>query len=414
VRKLLIIVLILPLAFTLQAQQENCILKTPQVTIHFGADGPVSQNNNSVPSRYGRVDGYCPTDGHYVYTPYTSRCFRDDWQTLEEDHTAGDVNGNMLLINSSPYSGAFFRTTINGLKAGTKYEFSTWMMNVCRITEKCPFPLLPDITIQLQTLTGKTIAQLSTGEVERVESPRWTQYNFMFTTPASETSLEIIMVNHNPGGCGNDFAMDDITFRECVPPPPPARKAAAAKKPIAKKTVAPPAAKKPPVKKPAATTPKKTVSKPPVKLPAKRPVIPVTKDTLAIAPPEVRKKPVLPPPPRVLTARANTLVRRIKIDAGNIKVDLFDNGEIDDDTVTIYHNNRLLVSKARLSQKPVTLNIKVNKDQAYHELVMVAENLGSIPPNTSLMIVTAGATRHEVFISSSKQKNAKVVLELKE
>jgi hypothetical protein len=241
----------------------------------------------------------------------------------------------------------------------------------------------------------------------------------MFTTPSSETSLEIIMVNHNPGGCGNDFAMDDITFRECVPPPPPARKASAPTKPLAKKTVAPPAAKKPAVKKPtakkpAATAPKKALSKSPVKPPAKRPVIPVTKDTLAIAPPEIKKKPVLPPPPRVLTARANTLVKRIKMDAGNIKVDLFDNGEIDDDTVTIYHNNRLLISKARISQKPVTLNIKMNKDQAYHELVMVAENLGSIPPNTSLMIVTAGTTRHEVFISSSKQKNAKVVLELKD
>jgi hypothetical protein len=45
---------------------------------------------------------------------------------------------------------------------------------------------------------------------------------------------------------------------------------------------------------------------------------------------------------------------------------------------------------------------------------MVAENLGSIPPNTALMIVTAGAKRDEVFISSSKQKNAKVVLDLKE
>lgn len=413
-RKLLLIVLYLSLAFTLQAQQENCILKTPQVTIHFGADGPVSQKNNSVPARYGRVDGYCPSDGHYTYTPYTTRCFRDDWFTLEEDHTAGDVNGNMLLINSSPYSGAFFRTTINGLKSGTKYEFSTWMMNVCRITEKCPFPLLPDITIHLQTLTGKTIAQLNTGEVQRVESPRWTQYNFMFTSPAAETSLEIIMVNHNPGGCGNDFAMDDITFRECVPPPPPVKKAAAANKSIVKKTVSSPVAKKPAVKKPVATAPKKTVSKPAVKPPAKKPVIPVTKDTLAIAPPEVKKKPVLPPPPRVLTARANTLVKRLEIEAGNIKVDLFDNGEIDGDTVTIYHNNRLLVSKARLSQEPVTLNIKVNKDQPHHELVMVAENLGSIPPNTSLMIVTSGDTRQEVFISSSKQKNAKVVLELKE
>src|SRR5687768_16550614 len=414
------IIPIFAIALSTEAQRENCILKTPQVTIHFGA-GHVSESNNMVPARYGRVGGYCPTDGHYTYSSYTSECFRNDWFTLAEDHTPGDANGNMLLINSSPFSGLFFKTTVKGLKPGTKYEFATWMMNLCRITEKCPFPLLPDITIQLQTTAGKPIAQLSTGEVTRVESPRWTQYNFLFNTPASETALEIVMINHSPGGCGNDFAMDDITFRECIPPPPP-QKQLSKSKPLAKKTVTPPVVKKA-VTPPAANKPsaapkpvvKKRVTPPVVKKPAaksvkkpvaKPPVIPVTKDTISILPPENRKKIVMPPPPRVLTARSNTLVKQIATEAGNIRIDLFDNGEIDDDTVTIYHNNKLLVSKARLSQKPVTLNVSVSRQQPHHELVMVAENLGSIPPNTSLMIVTAGAKRYEVFISSTKQKNA--------
>ncbi len=79
---------------------------------------------------------------------------------------------------------------------------------------------MPDITIHLQTPDGKNVAQLSTGEVLRVTSPKWTQYQFLFTTPPSATTLNLIMVNSAPGGCGNDFAMDDITFRECVIPPP--------------------------------------------------------------------------------------------------------------------------------------------------------------------------------------------------
>jgi hypothetical protein len=45
---------------------------------------------------------------------------------------------------------------------------------------------------------------------------------------------------------------------------------------------------------------------------------------------------------------------------------------------------------------------------------MVAENLGSIPPNTSLMVITTRNKRYEVFISSTEQKNAKVILDLKE
>jgi hypothetical protein len=48
----------------------------------------------------------------------------------------------------------------------------------------------------------------------------------------------------------------------------------------------------------------------------------------------------------------------------------------------------------------------------HHELVMVADNLGSIPPNTSLMVVTANNKRYEIFISSSEQKNAKIILDL--
>jgi hypothetical protein len=248
VRKLTLIIPILAFASTTEAQRENCILKTPQITIHFGAAAPVSESTNMVPARYTRVSHYCPSDGYYTYTPNTSKCFRDDWHTLTEDHTPGDVDGNMLLINSAPSGGTFFKTAVSGLKPTTQYEFSMWMINVCKITDKCPFPLLPDITIRLQTLAGKVISQLGIGEVARVESVRWTQYNFMFTTPASETSLEILMVNHNPGGCGNDFAMDDITFRECIPPPPK-------KTPVVARSVTQPATK--PVKKP--------VSKPAVK-----------------------------------------------------------------------------------------------------------------------------------------------------
>ncbi|MBD0289520.1 MAG: hypothetical protein ICV79_29490, partial [Flavisolibacter sp.] len=58
--------------------------------------------------------------------------------------------------------------------------------------------------------------------------------------------------------------------------------------------------------------------------------------------------------------------------------------------------------------------ITIDAAHPHHELVMVAENLGSIPPNTSLMIITTGTQRYEVFISSTEQKNAKVAFDLKE
>ena len=73
----------------------------------------------------------------------------------------------------------------------------------------------------------------------------------------------------------------------------------------------------------------------------------------------------------------------------------------------------MIVSHAGLSSKPVTFKIKVDDKNPLHELVMVADNLGSIAPNTSLMVITTKYKRYEEFISSTEQKNAKVLINLK-
>ena len=399
-KEAVILWLLFSLTFQSKAQPSNCEFKNPLITIHFGSGTVRDLNSNSL-SGYERVRSSCPSDGYYTYTASTSDCFGGDWQTLPEDHTPGDADGNMLLVNSSDNPGTFFRTAVSGLKGGTTYEFAVWMMNVCRISDKCPFPLLPNITIRLQTEGGKIVARFNTGEVMRREAPRWTRYQAVFVTPPSETTLVLVMTNNKPGGCGNDFAMDDITFRECVKPPP-----------IVK-----------PKPKPAVVTKKQTVTaKPAVKktTPVKSgpkigPIIKPQKDSALSSIPVLKRKPVvLPPPPAALRTRTNALVKQIETETGEIRIDLYDNGEIDGDTVSIYHNNTLLVAHARLTQKPVTFRIAVDANHPHHELVMVAENLGSIPPNTSLMFITAGSKRYQVFISSTEQKNAKVILSLKE
>ncbi len=385
----------------MKAQNTNCSFKQPLITINFGTEN-VSDLNSAEPPTYQRVTSSCPTDGHYTYASYTSDCFRGDWQTLLEDHTPRDVSGNMMLVNASRSSGTFLTTTVNGLKSGTTYEFGVWMMNVCKISEKCPFPLLPNITIRLQTGAGKTIAQFGTGELMRREAPYWTQYRALFATPPSATALILTMINNAPGGCGNDFALDDITFRECVKPtvvvtaapkaPAVVKRQPAASKPVVKKQTPAPVKRQAPIRQ---------IEKPGIDLPGRTtPVLP-------------QKPTAFPAPPPALTGRANPVVKQIETEAGEIRLDLYDNGEIDGDTVTIYHNNILLVAQARLSQKPISFQITVDAAHPHHELIMVANNLGSIPPNTSSMIITTGTKRYEVFISSTEQKNAKIVLDLK-
>jgi hypothetical protein len=117
--------------------------------------------------------------------------------------------------------------------------------------------------------------------------------------------------------------------------------------------------------------------------------------------------------PKVIKDRENTLVKKLTTAAKEIKIDLYDNGEIDNDTITVFHNNELIASNRRLSATPISFTIKIDKENPRHEFVMVAENLGSIPPNTATMVITAGNKRYELFLTSTEQKNAVVVIEYK-
>lgn len=101
-------------------------------------------------------------------------------------------------------------------------------------------------------------------------------------------------------------------------------------------------------------------------------------------------------------------IREIRVDTGSIRLDFYDNGEIDGDTVSVMLNNAVLVSKQRLALKPITVEVKIDLDHREQEVTMVGENLGTIPPNTALLIVTAGSKRYQLYLTSTGKKNAQV------
>ena len=391
------ILIILPFVFAATAQPAGCVFKSPSVTIDFGK-GNIGDLNRDDLYSYQRVPGSCPQDGYYSFAAHTSRCFRDDWHTLSEDHTAGDVDGNMLLVNAGRQGSVFLNTPISGLKSNTVYELCLWLMNLCKPSEKCPYPLLPNLNVRLETPEGKIVASVLTGEVRRVPDPQWAAYRTYFTTPPSTSTLMLIMSDNNPSGCGNDFALDDITFRECV-------------KQIAQSTT--PAKTTVTKKSTTSKSPPKKITTPQEKKVKVTPVITRKADPTSTTITVVQQPQKIPAAPLILKTRENALVKRVETEAGEIKMEIYDNGQIDGDSVTIYHNNTLVKSHMRLSQKPITVTITVDPSQPHHEIIMVADNLGTIPPNTSVMIITTATNRYELFISSSEQKNAKVVFDLK-
>jgi len=101
-------------------------------------------------------------------------------------------------------------------------------------------------------------------------------------------------------------------------------------------------------------------------------------------------------------------IKEIKVDTGTIRLDFYDNAQVDGDIITVLLNNKPLASNQRLASKPITLEIKVDLNNREQEITMVAENLGDIPPNTALLIITAGNKRYQLYLTSTEKKNAQV------
>jgi hypothetical protein len=106
--------------------------------------------------------------------------------------------------------------------------------------------------------------------------------------------------------------------------------------------------------------------------------------------------------------RTNTLVKTIEIASDSFQVFLYDSGDVDGDSVSLFYNGKLLLSHQRLELKPITLTLDATTSNGINELVMYAETLGTIPPNTALMIVTDGTQRYEIYLTSDLEKSATI------
>jgi hypothetical protein len=101
-------------------------------------------------------------------------------------------------------------------------------------------------------------------------------------------------------------------------------------------------------------------------------------------------------------------IPEIEVDTGTIRLDFYDNAEIDGDTISVFVNKKNILSHEGLGVKPTTAFIKIDLQNTFQEIEMVAENLGKIPPNTALLMVTAGTKRYRLYLTSTEQKSAMV------
>ena len=164
------------------------------------------------------------------------------------------------------------------------------------------------------------------------------------------------------------------------------------------------------------TTEEKTASSPPVKneeSPRRDPPdvkteivgVPVTRQETKIetkiASPTIQQK---------FASREKVFQKEIPVSGDSIELQFYDNAEIDGDSISLFLNGRMIFEHVRLTDKAYVVKLSVKELQDNNELIMVAENLGAIPPNTSYMVAIVGNQRYDAQLASTENSSAMIKL----
>lgn len=153
-----------------------------------------------------------PNDGSYTISNRTNFF---NWHDTQ-DHTPNDVNGKSLIVNADFTAGEFYRRTVTGLCENTSYEFSAWLINLLP-AGSCNGNGIPiNVKFEIWDATDTNLLAFGdTGRIANKTSPVWEQYGLVFQTAPGQNAVILKMLNNEVGGCGNDLAIDDISFRTC-------------------------------------------------------------------------------------------------------------------------------------------------------------------------------------------------------
>lgn len=193
-------------------------LGDPIINITFG------KNRGQLPPRSTEFEPGqgCPKKGQYALANLLFGCGEDrTWLMLAGDHTL-DGNGNYMLVNAQSSDGitaptVVYRDTARGLCTNVRYVFSAWVTNALQpIT--CGGSAVPaSLYFKVFTLSGVLVDSIYTGNIPIIDEKKWIQFGLSFTVPANESDVVLVVSTNKKAGCGQAFAIDDITLRPCGP-----------------------------------------------------------------------------------------------------------------------------------------------------------------------------------------------------
>jgi hypothetical protein len=405
------IILVAYLVSPKKMMAQGCPIQKEIFKLDFGTNASPRHDFVMETSSYGKARGGCPDDGNFAISSFSRNCFEGRWLDGMSDHTPGDKQGRMLIFNASPDPKRLFNMPVPNLTGGRRYELSFYVANLLRRADNCT-PTQPEIVVKVETLKGSLISRFSSGLIEQRSSFEWQELLVDFTLPPGENGVMLRFENTIPGGCGNDFALDDIRLVMCKEPVdmPVVKKAEMNLEPV-KESEFPEEVRLREIRAEIDAENRRKAA-------VQAEIEALEKKRAALQAEEVKVAPVTKEAPTKMknwNLRNNTLVKEVIISKpGKITLSLYDADQVDGDTVSVLVNGKVVLKSIGLLETPVKAVVELSADQMEADVLLVAENLGKTPPNTARLVVyTEGGRREEVTIRTGPENNALLKLRLK-
>jgi hypothetical protein len=155
------------------------------------------------------------------------------------------------------------------------------------------------------------------------------------------------------------------------------------------------------------------------------PTVKAKKRGMVIVPPQAEKKKVFEPEqekvalttPKTIeqkfVVRTKKVFTTIPVEGDSVTFSFYDNAIVDGDSISLFLDGKMIFTHLKLADKPHIIKLAVTDLGEASELTMVAENLGSIPPNTSYMVVNVGDKRYTANLASTEESSAVIRLKKK-
>jgi len=105
-------------------------------------------------------------------------------------------------------------------------------------------------------------------------------------------------------------------------------------------------------------------------------------------------------------------VQTVEVKSDSVILAFYDNGVVDGDSISVYMNGTPIIVQAKLTTA-ATKQVIATPETGESQLLLVAENLGSIPPNTGLLTIRDGDQIYQLNFSADMQTNASIVIKRK-